>query len=62
MSQVDGTATDETELERQADLVTALGAALVQRIGTSVVYAPDAVPEDPERLLATLRPIWSRLM
>jgi len=62
MSEADGTATDEAELERQADLVTALGAALVQRIGTSVVDAPDAAPEDPERLLATLRPIWSRLV
>ncbi len=57
-----GGTTDEAELDRQADLVTALGGALVQRIGMAAVASPGAPPEDPERLLATLRPIWSRLV
>lgn len=57
-----GTGNDGAELARQADLVTALGAALVQRVGMSAVASPDAPPEDPERLLDALRPIWSWLI
>lgn len=62
LSEASGSGTDETTLAQQAELVTALGAALVQRVGTAAMTDPGGAPPDPAQLLGVLRPIWSRLI
>ena len=54
---------DDRTLQLQADLVTAIGAALMQAVGvravqTGVVPAPGA----PQQLLEALRPVWDTLL
>lgn len=54
---------DPVTLELQADLVTAIGAALMQAVGVRAVEAgaqPD--PEAPQHLIELLRPIWADLL
>lgn len=57
-----GATVDDAELDRQADLVTAIGAALVQRVGATAAMSPGTAPEDPAHMLDALRPIWDRLV
>lgn len=58
-----GTQQSEEALHLQADLVTALGAALMQAVGVRALQDsayPD--PEAPAHMLAALRPVWDRLL
>lgn len=54
---------DEATLELQAELVTAIGAALMQTIGVRAVET-GVPPTDqaPGDMLESLRPIWDRLL
>lgn len=58
----DGT-TDPSTLELQAELVTTIGAALMQAVGVRAVQAGvQPSPQAPEQLVELLRPIWARLL
>ena len=54
---------DDRTLQLQADLVTAIGAALMQAVGVRAVQNGELpVPGAPQHLLEALRPIWDTLL
>lgn len=54
---------DAATLDLQADLVTAVGASLVQAVGVRAVRTgAHPGPGAPQELLAALRPVWDRLL
>lgn len=53
----------EDLLELQADVVTALGSALMQAVGIRALQAGEhPSPGAPDRMLEALRPLWDRLL
>ena len=58
-----GSTRDEAALDLQADLVTAIGAALMQAVGVRAVQTGSHPgPDEPQTMLAALRPVWDRLL
>lgn len=54
---------DAATLELQADLVTTVGAALMQAVGIRAVRAGvHPTPQAPEQMVELLRPIWGDLL
>ena len=59
----EGAETDPATLELQAELVTTIGAALMQAVGVRAVEAgAHPTPAAPEEMVDVLRPIWARLL
>lgn len=54
---------DPATLELQADLVTAIGAALMQSVGVRAIEdGEQPTPQAPRQMIELLRPIWARLL
>lgn len=54
---------DDGTLQLQADLVTAIGAALMQAVGVRAVQTGEVpAPGAPQQLLEALRPVWDKLL
>lgn len=62
LARADGRTVDAAELDAQADVVTALGAALVNTAARRVVDSPDAGLPDLATVVDPVRPVWDRLV